>query len=100
MDRKINFEAPACMPGKIKVSARLVACTIELLENIDFEELPSDCLQLYGYVLHAFGMKKAKLESRGACAGLDCGQGPRGRFGGRPYCHLQAGGDDVFFDRK
>lgn len=88
------------MPGKTKVSARLVACTVELLENIDYEDLPPDCLQLYGYVLHAFGMKKAKLESRWSCVRLSQGQNAQGCFNRHAHCCLQAGDDDMLSNRK
>ena len=101
MDNKSIFEILACMPGKTKVSARLVACTVELLENIDCEDLPPDCMQLYGYVLHAFSMKKAKLESRRPCARLSQGQDAQGCFDRQHmHCRLQAGDDGLLFDRK
>jgi hypothetical protein len=47
--------------SKIKISSELLVRTIHLLDNLDTDELDSDIMMLYGYVLHAFNLKRAKI---------------------------------------
>jgi len=83
MKEKQVYDVSNYLPSKIKVSASLVAYTVELLENLDPEDFSPDIIQLYGYVLHAFKKKKAKFDYRDAFANFVCRQNADGEAG---YC--------------
>jgi hypothetical protein len=50
------------MPTKIKISWKLIARTISLLESLDLEDFTPETIQLYGYVLYAFKNKSAQFD--------------------------------------
>ena len=56
------------MSNSISISRLLLHKTIELLDCLDVDDLAPDAIQLFGFVLNAFNIKKAHLELSDAFA--------------------------------
>ena len=56
------------MSHSISISRDLLLKTIELLDNIEVDDLAPDTIQLFGFVLHAFNIKKAHVDLSDAFA--------------------------------
>ena len=61
-----NFNVADFMPNKnkVKLSYELFNSAFFLLKNLDVEDFEPDVVQLYGYVFHAFSIKKASVDQR------------------------------------